>query len=166
LWIAFIGWFLLDAARSSSMQLNLMAGLRGRRVSDIMERNCASVEGYLSLRDFIDEYVLHSGSRCFVVTSNNQTVGLITPADARTVPRESWEQTSVQSVMTPLRQVRSVPPDMPADKAVELMARDNLPQLAVLGDGKLQGMFTQNQVLRFLQIYTGPEPNTPYNRSA
>jgi Zn-dependent protease/CBS domain-containing protein len=166
LWIAFIGWFLLDAARSSSMQLNLMAGLRGRRVSDIMERNCASVEGYLSLRDFIDEYVLHSGSRCFVVTSNNQTVGLITPADARTVPRESWEQTSVQSVMTPLRQVRSVPPDMPADKAVELMARDNLPQLAVLADGKLQGMFTQNQVLRFLQIYTGPEPNTPYNRSA
>lgn len=165
LWIAFIGWFLLDAARSSSMQLNLMAGLRGRRVADIMERNCASVEGYLSLRDFVDEYVLHSGSRCFVVTSNNQTVGLITPADARDVPRESWEQTSVQSVMTPLNRVPSVPPDMAADKAVEMMARENLPQLAVIADGKL-GIFSQSQVLRFLQIYTGPEANKPYKRAA
>ena len=37
LWLVFIGWFLLDASRSSYPQVELMAGLRNRRVADIME---------------------------------------------------------------------------------------------------------------------------------
>ncbi len=155
LWLAFIGWFLLDAARSSSVQLNLTTSLRGRRVADVMESNCTTVPGYLNLRDFIDEYVLHSGSRCFVVTNNHQTVGIITPEQVRDVPRENWEQTSVQSVMQPLASVRSVPPDMPASEALELMAREKLPQLTVVAGGKLLGLFSPTQVLRFLQIYSG-----------
>src|SRR5213080_1230341 len=44
LWLAFIGWFLLDASRSSYVQVQLMAGLRGRRVADLMDRDCAAVE--------------------------------------------------------------------------------------------------------------------------
>lgn len=155
LWLAFIGWFLLDASRSSYIQVEVMAGLRDRRVTDLMERDCASVESYLSLRDFVDEYLLHSASRCFVVTQGAHAVGVITPAEVRDVPRESWGQTSVQSVMRPLTQLRSVPPDMPALKALELMNRDNLTELAVVSDGKLQGIFSQMQALRFLQLHSG-----------
>ncbi len=166
LWLAFIGWFLLDAARSSYLQTSILSSLRGRRVADLMERNCAKVEGYLSLRDFVDEYVLHSTNRCFVVTNGDQVVGLLTPAEIRDVPREIWGQSSVQSVMRRLDQVRSVPPDMPADKALELMARENLSQLAVVSDGKLQGIFSQAQVLRFLQIYSGPGRETPRRMAA
>jgi len=157
LWLAFIGWFLLDASRSSYIQVELMASLRGRRVADLMERDCASVEGYLSLRDFVDEYLLHSASRCFLVTQDHHAVGIITPTETRKVPREMWEQTSVQSVMRPLNQLPSVPPEMPAMKALELMGRENLSQLAVVSDGKLQGIFSQTQVLRFLQLHSGLE---------
>lgn len=155
LWIAFIGWFLLDAARSSYLQVGLMTGLRDRRVADIMERDCTQVEGYISVRDFVDQYLLHSPSRCFVVTQNSQPAGLLSPNDARQVPRQDWEQTSVQSIMQPLSQIRSVPPEMPALKALELMSRENLYQLAVVSDGKLQGVFSRAQVLSFLQIYSG-----------
>jgi Zn-dependent protease len=155
LWLAFIGWFLLDAARSSYAQLNLMTSLRGRRVADVMESNCTTVPGYLSLRDFIDEYVLHSGSRCFLVAHDSQPVGIITPTEVRNVPREQWGQTSVQSVMQPLGNMHSVPPDMPASEALELIAREQLPELTVVADGKLLGVFSPTQVLRFLQVYSG-----------
>ena len=37
LWIAFIGWFLLDAARSSYVQVAIMTDLRSHRVADIMD---------------------------------------------------------------------------------------------------------------------------------
>lgn len=166
LWLAFIGWFLLDAARSSYMQSNIMSRLRGRRVADLMERNCARVEGYLSLRDFIDEHILHSTNRCFVVTNGEQVVGLVYPEDIRNVPRDMWEQTSVQSIMRRLDQVRSVAPDMPADKALEMMAHENLSQVAVVSGGKLLGIFSQSQVLRYLQVYPSGSDEAPLSKAA
>jgi Zn-dependent protease/CBS domain-containing protein len=153
LWLAFIGWFLLDAARSSYMQLELTEALRGKRVADVMERNCSTVEAHLSLEDFVNQYLLRTGSRCFVVVQNNAVVGLITPNEIKRVPRDQWPQTSVQSVMRPLRDLRVVAPDTPAVKALEMMTRDDLNQLPVLSDGQLQGVFSRGQVLRLLQAY-------------
>jgi Zn-dependent protease/CBS domain-containing protein len=155
LWLAFIGWFLLEAARSSYAQVGIMAGLRNHRVADIMETNCTQVEGYLSLRDFVDHYLLHGGSRCFVVAQDSHVTGIVTPNEVRRVSRENWDQTSVQSIMRPLDDLRKVPPDMPAIKAVELMSRDSLNQLAVVSDGKLLGIFSRGQILRFLQFHSG-----------
>jgi Zn-dependent protease len=154
LWLALIGWFLLEASRSSYAQVGIMAGLRDHRVGEIMESNCTPVEGYLSLRDFVDHYVLHSPSRCFIVSRENHVAGIITPNEVRRVSRENWHQTSVQSVMRPLDNLRKVPPEMPALKAVELMSRENLNQLAVVSDGKLLGIFSRGQILRFLQLHS------------
>lgn len=166
LWLAFIGWFLLDASRSSYLQGEIIGGLRGHRVADLMERDCGTVPGYLSLRDFVDEYLLHSANRCFLVSQDHHAVGIITPGEMRTVPRSDWEQTSVQSVMRPLSQVRSIPPDMPAINALEMMSRDNLNQLAVISDGQLQGIFSREQILRFLQLHSGAGPHPPAKLAA
>ena len=155
LWMAFIGWFLLDAARNSYFQVGVMAGLRGQRVADIMERDCASVPGYLSLRDFVDQYLLHSAGRCFVVTQDHRSLGVVTASDVKRISPEEWNQTSVQSIMRPLSQVRSVPPDTPAVKALELMSRERINELAVVSNGNLEGIFSRAQVLKFLQIYSG-----------
>lgn len=155
LWLAFIGWFLLDASRSSYLQVGIIAGLRDRRVADLMERDCASAEGYISVRDFVDEYLLHSASRCFLVMQDQHAVGVITPSEIRKVPRDAWDQTSVQAVMQPLNQLIAVSPDTPALKALELMSKENLYQLAVVSDGKLQGIFSRDQILRFLQLHSG-----------
>jgi Zn-dependent protease/CBS domain-containing protein len=155
LWLALIGWFLLEASRSSYAQVGIMAGLRDHRVADIMESNCAQVEGYLNVRDFVDHYLLHSANRCFVVAQDDHVTGIVTPNEIRKVSREDWGQTSVQSVMRPLGNLRTVSPDMPALKAVELMTRENLNQLAVVSDGKLLGIFSRGQILRFLQLHSG-----------
>lgn len=155
LWLAFIGWFLLDAARSSYLEAGLIEGLRERRVGDLMERDCATVESYLNLRDFVDHYLLHTGSRCFVVVQNEHFAGLITPDDVKKVNRDEWTQTSVQRIMRPLDQLRSIPPQMPVVKALELMTRENLNQLPVVSNGKLEGIFSRGRVVRFLQVYSG-----------
>ena len=105
LWLAFIGWFLLDASRRSYVQVELMEGLRGRPVADIMDRDCPTVEGHLSLQDFVQEYLLRSGRRCFAVVQNGRLSGLVTPSEVERVERERWAQTSVQAVMRPLSQL-------------------------------------------------------------
>ena len=152
LWLAFIGWFLHDASRASYVQVELIAGLRDRRVADIMDHVCPT-EGHLTQQDFVDDYVFRSGRRCFVVVQNGRVTGLITPHEVRTVDRASWSQTSVQSVMRPLGQLRTVTPDTPAVQALELMSREDINQLPVVSDGHLEGIFSRGHVLNFLRAH-------------
>ncbi len=164
LWIAFIGWFLLDAARSSYVQVGVVSGLRGHRVSDLMVRDCTSVPSYLSVRDFVDEFLLHSANRCFVVVQDGNPIGIVTAADVKQVPRDRWMQSSLQSVMRSLEKMPTVPPDMPVMQALEVMGRTNANELAVVSSGKLEGIFSRNQIARFLQINSGLD--NPRDRAA
>lgn len=155
LWMAFIGWFLLDAARSSYFQVDLVSGLRGHRVAELMERDCASVPGYLSVRDFVDEYLLHSSNRCFVVMQDHHVAGIATPEEVKKVSRDRWDQTSLQSVMRPLKRMVQVSPQAPVLEALELMSREGVDELAVVSNGELEGIFSRMQIVRFLQFHSG-----------
>jgi Zn-dependent protease len=152
LWMAFIGWFLLEASRSSYTRVELMSQLHSHRVSEIMEHDCMVIDGSLSLRDFVDEYLLHSTHRCFLVNQNDRAAGIVTLEDVKAVSRDQWPQTSVQSVMRPLGKSLTVAPDTPADQALDLMAKAGVSQLPVVSDGRVEGLFSQNQVLKFLQF--------------
>jgi CBS domain-containing protein len=118
-----------------------------------MDHDYATVEGRLSLQDFVDEYLLRSGRRCFVVLHNGQVAGLVTPHEVKSVDRQSWSQTTVQSVMRPLRQLRTVAPDTPALQALDLMSREDVNQLPVISGGRLAGIFSRGHVLRFLRTH-------------
>lgn len=154
LWLAFIGWFLLDASRSSYAQLELMEGLRDRKVADMMERDCPVVEGYISLQDFVDQYLLRSGRRCYVVVQDQRLIGLITPNEVRQIDREQWPQTSIQSAMRPIAQLRVVSPETPAVQALEIMSREDINQLPVVSNGQLQGILSRSSLLAFLRNRT------------
>ena len=157
LWMAFIGWFLLDAARSSYLQVGLLAGLRGHHVADMMERDCATVPAYVSVRDFVDEYLLHSANRCFVVMQDEEPVGIVTASEVKAVARDRWTQTSLQSIMRPLDQMPVVAPEMPVEQALDVMSHTKANELAVVSSGKLEGIFSRHQIARFLQIHSGIE---------
>jgi Zn-dependent protease/CBS domain-containing protein len=153
LWLAFIGWFLLDAARTSYVQVGLMTELRGRTVGEIMDRSCPTVEAYLSLQDFVDEFLLRNGLRGYVVIHNDEIVGLITPHEVKAVSRDRWPQTSVQAVMRPIGKVHTVSPETPALQALQMMGRDDINQLPVVSNGHLEGLFSRGHVVRFLQAH-------------
>ena len=80
LWIAFIGWFLLQAATASASSVALTAGLKGVRVSDVMTADCVMLDGNMNVEQFVENYLLRSGKRCFVVQQNGEVAGLVTAA--------------------------------------------------------------------------------------
>ena len=136
LWIAFIGWFLLNASRESHAQVAVTDALRGVRVVDVMSRGLRDGEmEHSDLQTFVDEYLVRTGKRCIVVTFNAQPEGIITPNEIKAVQRARWPYTTVGDVMRPLDKVRSVAPDTPVSEALEVMAREDLNQLAVVTDG-------------------------------
>jgi len=158
LWLAFIGWFLLNAAGASYLQITTSNALRGVNVAQVMSRDCESAEASIPLQDFVDHYLLRTGRRCFVVVDNGQTAGLITPAEVRQVPRDDWNVTSVRAAMRPLERIHAVSPDTPVMTAIEIMAREDVNQLPVVSNGHLEGIVTRANVLEILQARSELQP--------
>src|SRR5437773_12346472 len=99
LWLAFIGWFLLDAARSSYQQQESAELLRGVRVGDVMTKECPTVKGDLNLQTFVDDYLLRSGQRCFLVEEDGNNIGLVTAHQVKDVDRDKWPHMTVGEAM-------------------------------------------------------------------
>jgi predicted transcriptional regulator len=151
LWIAFIGWFLLSASRESQAQVAITEGLHGVRVADVMSRDFPTVDGNSNLQTFVEEHLVRTGRRCFVVTVNGRAEGIITPNEVSNFERNRWPYTTVDEVMRPLDKVRTVTPDTPVTEALEVMARDDLNQLPIMADGALAGFISRAHVLQLLQ---------------
>ncbi|HEY3025555.1 MAG TPA: site-2 protease family protein [Pyrinomonadaceae bacterium] len=151
LWLTLIGWFLLEAARASYAQVEVAEGLRGVRVSDVMTRDWPVVDGGMNLQTFVNEHLLNTGQRCFVVEENGHVSGLITPHEVKTVERPRWQSSRVSGVMRPLKSLHTVAPQTSVTKALEVMGREDLNQLPVVRDGHLEGIISRSHILRLLQ---------------
>ncbi len=151
LWIAFIGWFLLQAAGSSYAQVRVAEALRGVRVRDLMVRDCPAVGIHTNLQSFIVEQMLPSARLCFIITDGELPVGLLTPADVQAIPRPQWLYHTVGDVMRPIENMRAISPDTPVTEALETMGREHVSQLAVASEGRFEGIISRASVLGFLQ---------------
>lgn len=154
IWIAFIGWFLLSASRESYAQVALTEALRGVRVADMMSRDYATVDGRTNLQVLVDDYLVRSGRRFFVVTLNGRAEGFITPQEVSAIERNRWPYTTVDDVMRPLDRAQTVALEAPVIEALEVMAREDLNQLPVVKDGELAGLISRSHVLQLLQTRT------------
>jgi Zn-dependent protease/CBS domain-containing protein len=150
LWMAFIGWFLLNAAKAAYTQQELTERLRGVRVGDVMARDCTVVDGNSNLHTFVHDYLLPTGRRCFLVAEQGEVTGLVTANEVKGIAKERWPYTTVFDVMLPLERLKTVTPETPVSEALEIIGRDNINQLPALTNGRLEGMISRDQILRYL----------------
>ena len=158
LWIAFIGWFLLQAARESYVRVGLAHALEGVRVADVMTRDCPTVDGWLNVQNFVDKELLRTGRRCFIVVEKGEMTGLVTPHEVKQIDRAKWPFMTLHDIMRPISDVRSVAPDAPLGGALEVMGRDNLNQLPVVSNRHLEGVLSRAEVISYLQTHAELRP--------
>ncbi len=156
LWIAFIGWFLDNAASAQLQQVEVRDLLAGHKVSEVMSTHCASVPANLTLQDLVDEHILGSGQHCFLVNRGDDTVGLITLQRIKEVPRPEWATTRAGEVMLPLEKSMSIDPDTGLWTALEKLDRDGVNQLPVIRDRHVIGMLGREDVISFLRSLQEP----------
>ncbi|MCC7417276.1 MAG: site-2 protease family protein [Acidobacteria bacterium] len=150
LWIAFIGWFLLEASGASYAQVQLSTTLQGVRVGEVMARQCATVEAGTTVQRFVNDQLLRVVAHCFAVSRGDRIVGLIGSDDVKRIDRAQWDRTTVADAMRPIDTLHPVTPDVPAGDALALMARENVNQLPVISDGHLQGVVTRSYLVQLL----------------
>jgi len=150
-WLAFIGWFILDAAGSTYAQAQLADTLRTVRVRDLMVRDCPAIDLRSNLREFIEQHLARSARPCFLVTEGDSVVGLIGPGEVGAMPRNQWPYRTVSDVMRPLEGMHAIHPDSPVADALEEMGRERVNQLPVASNGHLEGVISRATVMGYLQ---------------
>jgi len=152
LWLAFIGWFLLEAARSNYVASQVLARLRGLSVADLMVRDCADVDPDRTVQEFVDHELVPNPGACFVVRRSGQPIGLVSAEDVARTPPGRRSALTVSDVIQPIDADHSVTPEMPASAALELMNRRHVTELPVLDHGHLEGVVAQMHILRRLRL--------------
>jgi Zn-dependent protease/CBS domain-containing protein len=151
LWLTFIGWFLLDAARSAYAQFEVTNRLRGVDVKDVMASNWPSVNVDTTLETFVNDYLLRSGRRSFIAEDGGQPAGMITTHEVKEIEREKWARLRVADAMIPLEKLHAIKPTANVNKALEIMGREDVNQLPVMANGHLEGIVSRADILRLLQ---------------
>jgi len=151
LWIAFIGWFLENAATAQVNQTAFQGLLHGHSVSQAMSRHCVAVSSDLSIEKVVEDYVLNSGRRCFLVNRGADTIGLITLHRIKEVSRSDWDKTTVAQAMIPIEELKQIGPTTDLSAALLLMDRDGVNQLPVMIGGKVDGMLSRDDVVSYLR---------------
>lgn len=151
-WLAFIGWFLLQAAGAEDRYLLARRALSGLRVRDLMVRDPVTVRPTMTLGDFMDELVSHRRYTTYPVVEDGRAVGLLPFRCVAEVPRREWDTRLVRDCMLPRDRVPVVrETDDLVDAAGEL-AGGNVNRALVLDGDRLAGLLSVTDVARALQI--------------
>jgi Zn-dependent protease/CBS domain-containing protein len=153
LWLAFIGWFLSNAATQSYQRVVVEDILNDVSVSRMMRTDPPIVPEGISLADFVEQHVMRSDDHGFPVVENDQLRGIITLDDLRAVPRDAWDRTSVAQAMTPTDQLLTVAPDDCASEALEKLTHRDVNQLPVVDRERLVGVVRRRDITRWLHVH-------------
>jgi Zn-dependent protease/predicted transcriptional regulator len=151
LWFAFIGWFLAYVASASYRQAQWQQVLQGLTAADMMISNCPVVSSDVTLDNLVQEYVFTAGHRCFLVNDDGKLNGILTLGNIKSVAQSNWGLTPVKNVMTPVEKLRTASPDQDILGVLEQMDESSINQLPVVSEGRVIGLITRDNVIRFLQ---------------
>jgi Zn-dependent protease len=151
LWIAFIGWFLENAASSQIHQQTIHDLLAGRHVTDAMRRDFTSIGPDTTLEQLVNEHILGGGRRSLVIKENDRVVGLLTLHSIKAIPPADWPTTKASAVMIPVEKLKTIQPDAQLGDALGEMDRDGVNQLPVMAGDQIQGVLSREDVIGLLR---------------
>jgi Zn-dependent protease/predicted transcriptional regulator len=152
LWLAFIGWFLLGAARNEAAGTQLEGVLSRLTARQLMRDDFPSVTPGTPLQSIVDDFMVGHGERAVMVANDGAVLGIITVSDVRRTPREQWPSTPAQRVMTPRDSVVTVDAGRPGIEVLMLLGEKGLNQVPVLEDGRMVGLVTRREILERVQL--------------
>jgi Zn-dependent protease/predicted transcriptional regulator len=166
LWLAFIGWFMLQAASASYLQIRTTTLLNGLKAKDLMSSDYGTVDPNTTVQELVNEQLLRTGRRCFFVVKNGRLLGLITPQEVRAIDPQIRPFRRVGDAMRRADQIHFISPDMPALEALQTLSREDVNQLPVLSNGQIAGVITRGRLLEVLHSRAELSPPTDMPRAA
>ena len=159
-WLAFIGWFLLQAATAEARYVATDQALAGLQVRDLMVRNPVLVDPDITVGHFMDDV---ARSRRFttypVVDRSGRPLGLLAFSSVAAIPRSEWDARRVRESMIPFDEVPLLAESTRAvDALAELSSRPGANRGLVVDNGHLAGLLSITDVARALEARRPSRP--------
>ena len=152
-WFAFLGWFLLTAARAEETNVVLGDALAGVLVRDVMTPDPLVAPGWITLDELTRSYVLvHRHSTFPVRDFEGRLQGLVTLSLVRQVPADRRGMTRVADIAHPIATVTTASPSEPVSELVRRMGGGAGGRALVLEEGRLVGIVSPSDITRLLSV--------------
>jgi Zn-dependent protease len=143
LWLALVGFFLFDAARSVVRRRKSL-----RTAGDAMTAP-VSVEPDSTVGSFVDNVLPVHPQEAVAVAHDRRLHGILTLRDLKDLPRERWHHTRVRDVMRPVAPQLFVAPQTPLAQAEHRLDSNGAGALAVVNnEGHLVGLLLRGRIKR------------------
>jgi len=152
LWLALIGWFVLEAGRTEDRHIAARGALAGATVGMLMTRNPITVDPRQSLADVAEEVQGTARHTAYPVVAGEALIGLLPLHTLATTPHAQWGLHTVAETMIPAEDVPELTPDTPAADAIDLLADRSAGRGVVLDRGRLVGILSLSDIARALAI--------------
>lgn len=155
LWLALVGAFIVNAARSESSYGSVDTVLRRTKVRDLMTARPALVAPGTTIDDLM---VRMAGEArplpAYPVTDGDVLVGLISLQQVGSVPSDERARRTVGEAMTPRDRVAVLGADTPMREALGAIQASNEPAVVTEGE-QVTGIVSMLDVARILRIQLG-----------
>jgi Zn-dependent protease/CBS domain-containing protein len=163
-WLAFIGWFLLQAASAEARYVATKQALDGLRVRDLMTHQPVTVEADLSLGQFMDDVAWSQRYTTYPVLEQGRPIGLLAFRSIASVPRDEWNTRRVRDAMIPVEKVPMLDEDEPAIDALAELSAGEVNRGLVVDNGHLAGFLSITDLARALEVGRPSRPSAVTRR--
>ena len=159
-WMAFIGWFLLTAARDEETQVLVRQSLAGVTVEQAMTPHPRTAPGWITAEEFIQRYLLGDRHSAYPVEGPGGSItGLITLTQLRRLAPNQRATTLVRDVAIPLNEVPTASPHEPLTSLMERMAPDRRRAL-VMENSQVVGIVTASDITQLVDVRAIAQPRS------
>jgi Zn-dependent protease/CBS domain-containing protein len=145
LWLAFIGWFLFQAATAERTEAELAEVLDGVTVERLLRSRPPHVDAGASVREAADE-VIGADDDLVLVDTDGRPSGVVDVDDIRRVPRAERATTLVTDIMVPTDELPSIDTHDDARELLDRMSGPGADRLLVRDHGRPVGVLTAPRV--------------------
>ena len=151
-WWILIGFFIRSAGQVSYHQLFIRETLAGEPVRAFMTTNPVTVPRVISVKELVETYVFKYHHKLYPVMEEDRLVGCVTTQAIRDLPAEEWDRQTVGAIAEPCAPENTISPDEEAVEALARMSRGRRSRLIVTREGRLEGIVTLSDLVKFLSL--------------
>jgi Zn-dependent protease/CBS domain-containing protein len=151
IWMAFIGWFLNNAADASRKEVTVRERLSHVKVRDLMNMDVPTISPDTTVQDMVTGIFRQQHDRAVPVCQGTELTGIATITDIKKIPQEKWAVTPVKAIMSG-GTLYTVSPDDNLNTAMELIAKHDINQVLIKNGSKCGGLLTRADLIRYIQM--------------
>ncbi|MDX6535554.1 MAG: hypothetical protein QOF68_3298 [Gaiellales bacterium] len=151
-WLAVLGWFILESSRAEEGQATVRSALRDAPVAALMTHDPVIVPAGVTLAQMAAALAGSPRHSAYPVVDNGRVVGLMPLRCLAEHPPAEWDRRTVDECLIPITEVPLFTPDTPARDALDELARSRVGRGLVVQDGHVSGILSITDLVRALDF--------------